>query len=1181
MFIDLFSEYGDMEAMGQVMDEAPELSLQEDTRGYSLDDLYAVGAAKQAAIDEHNLKLEYTDESILGGIYGNWKHNTGTGVLFNKAFEERQEVDPEFDISVAKKSVEPMLLTPANQETLSSAKNQRHFDIIADNLRDYEDHKLNMEKLGGPLAFATQGIAEFANVINWVPFLRAFGLSKLKTFTDVAKVSAFQGAANAAEEKLIDTAYNDRSTSSYVAAFGMGAAFTGALAGGAKVMNNSKASMKRMKEASDNAEGYAAVRMQDKVDETVSTAKNGAEVDRDYTNSGVFRDVHRDLDPKIEKSMTDKGLDPKSEIDIVVHDYMSKGLIPVADTVPQEKIGLAGFAQTLARSANDTTRYINRVLFEHGEGNYGHHKEHTAALESELEYYRLMSGYAKSYIEAKGLFGTLVKDSGIKVGEFDRLMYRYMDGGHAKLDPRVTPELKSVMDDFQKVYEHNNKEVGKHAQEAGVEEFQSGAWKEGKLSRKYSSDAFHEISMRHGDDGEGIKVMLEESINRAGGFKKSYDAEIKASTDKYNDLVKEWEITEKKLAAKVDEHKATMARNRDFTKRIQAEARLDKAIRKLEAFNASKPKLKLPEFNVEQATRKIAEAVYNRMHNRSVTNTADANLFTSNNQNLLMAALKDGDMPKATMVHIQKILDNQGRDLKADPFADQIKMDMSVTRVVNGEEISMLDLLDVDLAQGYASSQRYWIGRSALARKGDHFASEAAIHRTFNEGALKGAKAGLDSKQIQKELDMQQKGVNLILGQVLEQQKGWTHGARIIRKLVASSSLGKLGIIQAGETGRMVGAVEASMRFPMIRDLISGVVTGKMNTASYKSIEDAVVGNMYNRNFLQHAEFRAEDFGVKAKPVEKTLDKLGYYLSKASGWNMVHKSQMMALTNTLSQQWYRQIMDGTMKKSQMNDLGVSDLLMKELRGEMKKHAVPIEGLSGKKTVMELNPDEWHPHTRRAFGQMLHRKSTNAIQDINVGETPMWLNTEMGKFLGQFRTFSIAALSKQTTRDYKMLREGDMEAAVSMAFNTATSVMANVAKIGFVAATLPGDARDEYLAKALNPASIANQILSYTGPLSPLMEGINFAGDTMLGDTWGKIAGSKMGFRANGLTALAPGINYINKGFKGASGILSSTLTDKNLSKADYRSLYSTIPFSNNYMFETINNRILTPAIFKE
>ncbi len=85
MFKELYSNYGDLKAMGKVMEGTPEIEAKEDTQGYTVDDLYAVGGAKQAAIDEHNMKLEYTNESLLGGIAGNWLHNTGTGVLLNKA----------------------------------------------------------------------------------------------------------------------------------------------------------------------------------------------------------------------------------------------------------------------------------------------------------------------------------------------------------------------------------------------------------------------------------------------------------------------------------------------------------------------------------------------------------------------------------------------------------------------------------------------------------------------------------------------------------------------------------------------------------------------------------------------------------------------------------------------------------------------------------------------------------------------------------------------------------------------------------------------------------------------------------------------------------------------------------------------------------------------------------------
>ena len=212
--------------------------------------------------------------------------------------------------------------------------------------------------------------------------------------------------------------------------------------------------------------------------------------------------------------------------------------------------------------------------------------------------------------------------------------------------------------------------------------------------------------------------------------------------------------------------------------------------------------------------------------------------------------------------------------------------------------------------------------------------------------------------------------------------------------------------------------------------------------------------------------------------------------------------------------------------------------------------------------------------------MLHRKCDNAIQMINIGETPMWLNTSMGKFLGQFRTFTIGALGKQTTRDYHMLREGDTEVALAMVYSTATSAMANAARIGFVAATLQGKEREEYLKKSIgNPLALVNQIASYNGVLSAPMDAINLTGDVILGDTWKNVAGSRLQTRG-GLVEMVPGVSYINRAFKGIKAIPQAAFTDKEYSKADYRSLYSTLPFSSNYAFEGLNNYLMHEA-FKE
>ena len=128
--------------------------------------------------------------------------------------------------------------------------------------------------------------------------------------------------------------------------------------------------------------------------------------------------------------------------------------------------------------------------------------------------------------------------------------------------------------------------------------------------------------------------------------------------------------------------------------------------------------------------------------------------------------------------------------------------------------------------------------------------------------------------------------------------------------------------------------------------------------------------------------------------------------------------------NGLAQKWYRELSDGTMSINQMKDLGVPIEQYEGLRRMMKTHATKIEDTN----TMNLNIGKWDPELRRTFALMLHRKANNAIQDIMVGETPLWINHGIGKFIGQFRPFSIAALGKQTIHDWRMYQQGDQEAA---------------------------------------------------------------------------------------------------------------------------------------------------------
>lgn len=1194
MFEDIYENFGDIEAMHGAVRDGAALPMTEDIYNYTRDELYALGSAKKKATDEHNRLLESKDASFLSAVTNFWQHDTATGVIANKLIRGVQPEDPEFNVGEAVKSVSQEFTSPSNQEVLSTAKNQEHFDLLAANLRDYNDHLLNLERLGVPGSLAAQLIAEVGNAVNWIPGLQIMKAGKLLKVKDIMKASAMQGTINAAEEKYIDTAYKDRTTSDYVAAWAMGAGITGGILGSSKAWNMTKFDAgKRIK---DEADAFALTRIKDAADEKEATAKAGPKPDRDWVDSSHLRDQDGKLDERIASRMEEKGYDPDNEFDVWVEQYEAQGLLPKVQKVVQEKLRLAGFAQTLAGSDNPFIRALNRSLFEHGEGGLGVHKELTAALEADLATKKLFSGYAKTMIQSKAAFGVAVKKAGLvdhtgkpmDMKDFDRVAYRYIDSdGAIGIDgnirvPGTTDPIYDILDDFKKIYNEHTRILTDHVTKAGVSEFKGlDPGEMGHLFRRYDTEQFYKLTQELGSE-KPLVDLLEESIRRGGGFEE-YSNKVLAEVEaKYQAELETFNTRLRRAELQKETAESDIRRAKDFTKEIQAEARRDKAIRRIEEIEKTRPKQPEVKIDEKKIIRNMSKAIYNRMTNRATANTADANLLSTHNKDLLMDALNDLGMDKADMDHVQAVLDTAGKDVKANPLAKRIKMDMNTSIGIGNRQVRMTDLLDVDMGSGYMSTGRYWIGRAAMARKGEHLASPEAIQETINRARKKSMEFGMDPKEVKRQIQMIERGVDLVTGKPIEDMsKPLNVAMRNIRKAVVNSSLGKLGIIQASETGRMLGAIENTMKFPVIRDLIKGIATGKVDSAQLKEIEDFCVGDIGFRPYMNHPDFRADDFGHKISAAEKFQDKMGYYLAKASGWNRVYTMQNKTLMNGLSQKWYREVMDGTMHEAQMRDLGIDDLLMSDLKEQMQLHSRKAEGLTDAKTRVELGLENWDPGVRRKFALMLHRKASNSIQMIHTGETPMWLNTAMGQFLGQFRTFSIGALSKQTTRDYKMLREGDMEAAFAMLYNLATSAMANAAKVGFLAATMSPEARADYLENALEPISLLNQIASYTGPASPLMDAANLLGDTFLGDTWGEVAGGRYGFRGKGIADAIPGLSFMNKAYKGISGVSVSALTDKQLSPADWRSIYGIMPFSNQYAFDALNNGLITPNLFDE
>ena len=577
---------------------------------------------------------------------------------------------------------------------------------------------------------------------------------------------------------------------------------------------------------------------------------------------------------------------------------------------------------------------------------------------------------------------------------------------------------------------------------------------------------------------------------------------------------------------------------------------------------------------IEDTAELIGKAMYNRFLKRAVVTTkSGADFLSTGNIELLMDAIKDLKPTDAEFTHVKKVIDTMVQDRKQDPFKHRVPMDLSYQ---HPSGLRVLDMMYNDLGSTFMASTRTWLAKANAAEMG--IVSEEYFNNAIEQIRKHGHDRGMDPKDIQADVDRLQAAWKLVKGEPLVDMSDPLYtGMRVARKLMAAASLGKLGIVQSGETGRVLaaGGIKNLMAgIPAMRDMIMDIKDGRLNTAALKDFEDAIFGTIGDDHYMNHPDFRADDFGYKVHPWEQQLDRFNFWLMKASGQHLVHTQQKKWLMNALAQKWRREFLNGTITETQLKDLGVPIHHIPGITEMLKKHT----RMDPNTRSYNLNIGKWDEEYRRTFALMLHRKTNNAIQSIMVGETPLWLNKPMGKFLGQFRTFSIAALGKQTIHDYKMWKDGDKEAALAFQFMLATSAMAVAARTAFDSMSQPAGERLGYLADNLDPRALATQILRYHGQAGPLLDMTELLATSVTPDAWGTLTGSSMYKNGRGLSGKIPGMSYLDKAQRGVTGLGRAITPGLEMKESDWNALVGSLPFGNWFGTQVINNTFIKPAI---
>ena len=1065
--------------------------------------------------DEYRKLTEQKPEegSVIQEGIGHLRFNTAVGAWGEHLYKlYNYEPDPDFNVTDALTLKETPLETfePYEQKLLSYASNSEHMQDILEQIEDKREWKQNTEALGGVKSFVTDMAAEVLNPLNWVNPMAA-----AKYYTGVKKLAVAglgTAAMSGAEEAAISKIYEDKTLTDVVAGTVLGGIVGAGVGSFIKPSALSKAQETVAKDIKKSAEKL----IQESVQERVQIPKESV--------GAMKLDPYQELTGKVHAQFRGAPDDPTvmQAFNKLVDEKLpkQKGYLRPEETV--------GIGESFQRSDNPLERYLGSLIVEHSEGTGGKvTAEHSADLLADVYFQMNRGSYVQAYNKHAKLFKTERKKNKLNLGSFDDEVYKEVDKLDLGRDDALTkipfkerePWQQAIISHAAEIREQN-KRLYNFCKEKGVTEFQGKDVNDLYLMRPYDAKKFVRMANLHGKDK--VISLIHKAINTGNEFSKRLASALKRNLKEGADALPEEEI----------------------------------------------------EKEVLRITRRMAEAVFNRMSNRTIHTGADANVLKTANQKLLLDAMQDIGISKTDIDHVKYVLDTAGRDRFSDPNKGRISMNMSATEW----DLSMTDLLSTDLAGGFLGEIRRWSARAALAEKGfpDRGVYDNALLSMTEVGkSMDDSSKGL--KRTQKAYDRLSAAWDLIQGRPIEKDvdSSLKKSLRALRKLAAAAKLGKIVTAQTTETGRMVasvGVLRTLKELPSIRNMIRNAKTGRLSDALLEDLELAGHGRIGDELSLRHPDFRIEETYEGAFPGEKTLDTINYGLAKYTGFEGVQKIQKRFFARTYAMRLWKEITSDTLDTALANDLGIDKRMQNLFKSEMEKYAETVKGF-GKREVANLNVRKWSPEAREAFITVLHKQSSNAIQKIYVGDLPLWTSKSFGQFLIQFRSFGLSSAGKHGVHDYRMLKSGNIEGINAFLFTAAMSTALYIAKTEIDSFGLSPSKRKKYLKNRLNEKAIAKNSVNWMGQLglatdvsSMLLSGL---APDVLGDN---VSYARTGDIGEVFTAV-PGIGYVGGAAKGVSGATKAMTSDYEFSKSDFKALWGSVPFNNIYGVTNLRNLI--------
>lgn len=400
---------------------------------------------------------------------------------------------------------------------------------------------------------------------------------------------------------------------------------------------------------------------------------------------------------------------------------------------------------------------------------------------------------------------------------------------------------------------------------------------------------------------------------------------------------------------------------------------------------------------------------------------------------------------------------------------------------------------------------------------------------------------------------------------------------RMLRDYNFIRVMGQVGFAQIPEMMNIMGQV--GMRaflqgIPGFATLRRNAISGRLNSELAHEIEWITgAGTDWLRGTVAT---RWDDFGnpmtyTGNNAVLNTVDQV-----MQRGKRVTTALSGMAAVNTFIQRWSAKAVmarfanmaadPSTANMARMRTLGLSDAMLDRVLKQYGQHADFVRGEVSGANLRRLNLEAWtDQEARSAFEHAVFRWSRRIIQENDVGQMARWMSHPLAKTLLQFRSFTLAAWSKNFLHNIHMR---DMETFMAFSASMFAAGLTYVAQTHLQA--IGRSDREQWLERRLSVDKIALAAFQRAGftSLSPMFIDMGARG---VG------ADPIFDFRTTGQSSDAifgnPTVGLIDDASKATAGI--AQLLSGEGSQAGMRSVARVLPLQNFLPFTMMFNAMIS------